>query len=298
MSSVNCTDLSRQFSLPGLRFEGGSGGLIRAAIQTNTASGELYLQGAHVTSWQPAGHEPVLWMSRASNFEMGKAIRGGVPICFPWFGPHPTNPSAPAHGFARISEWTLKKAQTTDDGGIELLLMTRIDPFQLSFQVEFDQTLRMSLRTELPADVAEPQRFEDALHTYLAVGDVRSIAITGLEHADYLDKVDSAARKAATGRAIEFSGETDRVYMDTKSVCIVSDRLKNRTISVQKSGSLSTVVWNPWIAKSVRMLDFGNEEWPEMVCIETANVGSNAIELLPGQLHCTAAVISVTENFG
>ena len=285
--------LCKQFKVPGLHFEAGQGGLTKAVIATPVASGELYLQGAHVTSWQPAGHAPVLWMSRSSLFQPGKPIRGGVPICFPWFGPHASDPSAPAHGFARTALWEVTEARTTADGVISLSLQTRIDSFSVRFTVEFGPVLQMTLTTEPGPGSSTGLRFEDALHTYLSVSDVRNVSITGLEQVRYIDKVDGAAEKPATGAAIEFTGETDRVYFTTESECHLHDPGRNRTIAISKSGSQSTVVWNPWIAKSARMLDFGDHEWPEMVCIETANVGVNAVELAPKSIHSTTVVIQV-----
>jgi glucose-6-phosphate 1-epimerase len=151
----------------------------------------------------------------------------------------------------------------------------------------------MALTTEPVPGTSTSQRFEDALHTYFSVSDVRSVSISGLEQARYIDKVDGAAEKSATGNAIVFMGETDRVYLNTVAECQLIDPDRKRTIVISKSGSQSTVVWNPWIAKSARMPDFGDHEWPEMVCIETANVGSNAIELAPNTSHTTTVVIRV-----
>lgn len=285
--------LCEQFKVPGLHFEAGQGGLTKAVVATPVASGEIYLHGAHVTSWQPAGHEPVLWMSRSSLFQPGKPIRGGVPICFPWFGPNASDASAPAHGFARTAMWEVAEAGPTAEGGISMTLQTRIDPFAVRFTVEFGSVLRMTLATELATGVSTSHRFEDALHTYFSVSDVRNISITGLEQSRYIDKLDGAAEKPSTGVAIEFIGETDRVYFDSDSECHLHDPGRKRTIAVSKSGSHSTVVWNPWIAKSARMPDFGDHEWPEMVCIETANVGVNAVELAPKSIHSTTVVIRV-----
>ena len=285
--------LCEQFKVPGLHFEAGQGGLTKAVVATPVASGEVYLHGAHVTSWQPAGHGPVLWMSRSSLFQPGKPIRGGVPICFPWFGPNASDASAPAHGFARTAMWEVAEARPTAEGGISMTLQTRIDPFTVRFTVEFGSVLRMTLATELATGVSTSHRFEDALHTYFSVSDVRNISITGLEQSRYIDKLDGAAEKPATGVAIEFIGETDRVYFDSDSECHLHDPGRKRTIAVSKSGSHSTVVWNPWIAKSARMPDFGDHEWPEMVCIETANVGVNAVELAPKSIHSTTVVIRV-----
>lgn len=287
------TELSDRFPIAGLRFEQGRGGLTKAVVQTPTASGELYLHGAHVTSWQPEGQQPVLWMSRSSNFEAGKPIRGGVPICFPWFGPHPTDSSAPAHGYARITEWELVDAKTTDDDAVGLTLQTVLGPFSLMFSVSFGGDLRMTLQTELAASATAAQSFEVALHTYFSVGDVQLISISGLENVPYVDKVNGPIEKAASGEMIRFFGETDRVYSGTDGECLLADAVRKRLIRVRKSGSRSTVVWNPWINKSARMPDFGDHEWPEMVCIETANVGSDAIQLAPGALHSTAVVVEV-----
>ncbi len=285
--------LCEQFKVSGLHFEEGHGGLTKAVVATTVASGEIYLHGAHVTAWQPAGHEPVLWMSRSSLFQPGKPIRGGVPICFPWFGPHASDASAPAHGFARTAMWEVAEARPTAEGGISMTLQTRIDPFTVRFTVEFGSVLRMTLATEPASGVSTSHRFEDALHTYFSVSDVRNISITGLEQVRYIDKVDGAQEKPATGAAIEFTGETDRVYLKTDSECHLHDPGRNRTIFVSKCGSQSTVIWNPWVAKSERMPDFGDHEWPEMVCIETANVGINAIELAPNTSHSTTVEIQV-----
>ncbi len=285
--------LSQRFAMPGLSFESGAGGLTTVKVRTAIASGELYLQGAHVTAWQPNGHDPVLWLSRASNYEKGKPIRGGVPICLPWFGPNATDASAPAHGSARVIEWEFVKADETDDGGIAIQLQAFIAPFQVRFGVEFGRELKMTLETSLPSGHSGPEKFEDALHTYFAVGDIRHVSIWGLEDASYIDKMDNAQIKLASGSPIEFSDETDRVYFDTLATSMLVDHGRDRMITVGKSGSKSTVVWNPWINKSIRMPDFGDNEWPEMVCIETANVGKNAIDLSPGESHSTTAMISV-----
>jgi len=285
--------LTDRFSIPGLTFEEGSGGLTKAVILTPVASGELYLHGAHVTGWHPAGHAPVLWMSRASNFAADKSIRGGVPICFPWFGPHPSDASKPAHGYARIHEWTLVEAGISDDGGIALTLEADIQPFVVQYRVQIGRVLTMSLTTHLSVAAGTVHRFEDALHTYLAVGDVHRISIAGLEQCGFIDKLDQAPEKAATGVPVEFTGETDRVYHQDNGSCVLIDRLKGRQVTVSKWGSKSTVVWNPWIDKSIRMADFGDHEWPEMVCIETANTGSASVVLQPGQTHTTIAVIDV-----
>ena len=286
-------ELSRHFTVPGLNFENGNGGLLRAVVNIPTCRGELVLQGAHITSWQPAGQLPVLWLSQESHFEKGKPIRGGVPICFPWFGPNAEDAGLPAHGFARLVDWQIVATHANEDGSIAIRLETAIYPFALSFQVEFGTKLKMTLRTQVLPNSLSSHSFEDALHTYLAVSEIGSISISGLEGTAYIDKVDQASSKAASGSPIRFTSETDRVYLETQSDCLLMDEGLRRVIRVAKAGSASTVIWNPWVDKSKRMADFGDDEWHKMVCIETANVGGNRIELLPGELHSTTSIISV-----
>jgi glucose-6-phosphate 1-epimerase len=286
-------ELTDRFPCPGVTFESGNGGLARIVVNTQRSSGEMYLHGAHVTSWQPAGQRPVLWLSAASQFAADKPIRGGVPICFPWFGPHPRDASLPAHGLARLADWSLIDCTSAHDGSVVLRLQTLIPPFELEFEVGFGTSLRMELRTCISPTTAEKQTFEDALHTYFNVARIQDVSVEGLESAEYLDKVDGGRVHPPTEVPIRFTQETDRVYCDTDSVCHLHDG--TRTIDVRKSGSLSTVIWNPWISKAQRMPDFGDQEWQHMVCIETANVGRNAIELLPGRTHSTVAEIFVRQ---
>jgi glucose-6-phosphate 1-epimerase len=138
-----------------------------------------------------------------------------------------------------------------------------------------------------------PFTFEQALHTYFAVGDVRQASLDGLQNTEYIDKVDSFRRKLQPAEAIRITGETDRVYLKTRSTCVVRDPVLQRTITVDKENSASTVVWNPWIDKARAMPDFGDDEWPRMLCVETANVGDGAVRLEGGQIHRMRAHIKV-----
>jgi D-hexose-6-phosphate mutarotase len=278
--------------------ETGEGGLPRLTIVNPLARAEIYLHGAHVTAWQPADH--VLWMSRASQWNAAKPIRGGVPICFPWFGPHASDASAPSHGFARLRDWTLVEARDGDRG--ETLLTFELTPeasppaawphaFVATYRVSVGRSLILSL--EVRNTGQEPFTFEEALHTYFAVRDIREVEIRGLEHADYLDKVGGTTKRNQGPDPIRFSGETDRVYLNTTAMCTVHDPGQDRWIEVRKSGSEATVVWNPWVAKARAMADFGDDEWPEMVCVETGNVDVHAVTLAPGERHVMNAMIDV-----
>lgn len=292
--TLSVSELNQRFSIPGMRFDTGSGELTRVVIDNSVAGGELYLHGAHVTRYQPIGSGPVLWMSDASLFESNKPIRGGVPICFPWFGPHPSDSQSPSHGWARLADWEVFSCGSLLDGGNSIELRTCISDFQLSYFVEFGATLRMTLSVQLLPGLIAPSRFEEALHTYLCVSDVRQISIHGLERTGYVDKVAGAIQREPSSQPIQFTGETDRVYHDTISECVMVDKDADRKITVRKLGSHSTVIWNPWIVKSQKMPDFGDHEWTEMVCIESANIGPNAIEISPGQIHSLKTEIELS----
>ena len=289
-------------SIPNLiDFHAENGGLIKAVITSPLCGGEIYLHGAHVTHYQPSGNEPVLFISKESRFEAGKAIRGGVPICFPWFGPLEGRDTAPAHGFARTSLWDVQSTKSNPDGSVTITLELKRDEerndfwphaFRAVFSVTFGSTLRMEF---LVFHVSgEPFMFEEALHSYFHVGDVREVRVTGLAGTGYLDKT-QAMKEVLEGVApIKITGETDRVYLDTAADCVIDDPKLNRKITISKTGSDSTVLWNPWINKAKAMSDFGDDEWPGMLCIETCNVGQSAVKIGPGESHRMVAEVRVS----
>jgi len=251
-------------------------------LHTPEAEAHIYQHGAHVAHFQPRGQKPVLFMSAKSWFEPDKPIRGGVPICFPWFGPAKT----PAHGLARLRDWKIE--QTTANS---MLFSLGLPPFEAKFNVVVGSALRMTL--EVRNTGTQPEQFEEALHTYLAVGDIRQVTVTGLENTDYLDNLTGLSRKNQGPEPIHFTGETDRVYLDTRATCVVNDPVLKRRLIIEKKGSDDTVVWNPWVAKAKAMPDFGDDEWPFMLCIETANCKQHAVTLAPGATHTMEAVVRV-----
>jgi D-hexose-6-phosphate mutarotase len=238
-------------------------------------------------------------MSGKSAFATDKPIRGGVPVIFPWFGPRAGHPESPAHGFARTAEWQVESLSEDGDGCITAAFQLAADDktkelwpqdFVLRYRVAVGARLTLILEVENTSTA--PFNFENALHTYLAVGDARQTSTAGLEGADYLDKTDNLQRKNQGQDPIRITAETDRVYESTRKTCVVDDPVLKRRITVEKSGSQTTVVWNPWIAKAAALPDFGDDEWPGMLCVETANAGANAITLAPGQTHSMRAVIA------
>ncbi len=268
----------------------GKGGLPRVDITSAAAEGSIYLHGAHVSSYRPNGAEPVLFVSGASYYADGQPIRGGVPICFPWFGPNAKDPDTPAHGLARLAAWSLAGINE-QDGGVGVTLTHRIEPYELRFECVFGPSLAMRLHVTNASK--QVQRFEAALHTYFRVSDVREVQVTGLEDAAYFSKVERG-HKPPSGEPIRFIGETDRVYQDTLAACVLHDPGLRRRIRIEKTGSRSTVVWNPWIDKAARMADFGDDEWPGMCCIETAAVEPNAVDLPAGGSAEISARITVS----
>jgi D-hexose-6-phosphate mutarotase len=298
---ANVQELNQRFAVPGvITIAEGKNGMPRIRVTSPAAEAEIYLHGAHVTHYQPKGHKPVLFMSGESLFDPAKAIRGGVPLIFPWFGPNPADPKAPQHGFARATQWTVKAASVGADAKAHVVLglgpsdATRTywpHDFDVTFTIDVGKTLDMTL--DVLNKGASPIRFEEALHTYLAVADVRQTKIDGLGGRTFIDKVDKAARKQQASGSFTLGGETDRVYLDSPDTVTVDDMGNGRKIVVSKSGSASTVVWNPWVEKAKAMSDFGDEEWPHMLCIETANAADNAVTLAPHAHHVMKATVSV-----
>jgi glucose-6-phosphate 1-epimerase len=270
-------------------------------VTTPFATAQVYLHGGHVAAWHPSHSDsPVLWISGRSWFQADRPIRGGVPICFPWFGPHPSDRNAPAHGYARLADWSLARAVETADGAVRLTLVLEpgptsappwVSPFRLTHRIVVGPRLTMTLEVENPG--TEPATFEEALHTYFAVGDIEAVSIGGLQGADYLDKVGGLTRRTQGSEPIRFTQETDRIYLSTTAACVVRDERRGRRITVSKAGSHSTIVWNPWTAKARAMPDFGDDEWHEMVCVETGNVGDAAVRLEPGARHEMQAEVTV-----
>lgn len=293
-------ELNRRFGIDHeLAFAVGPGGLVFADIDNGLGTARLCLQGAHIVSYKPADQVvPVVWVSESASFAPGKSIRGGVPICWPWFGPHAAESSFPGHGFARTVMWEVLSSRSLPDGATAVTLaliandLTR-KQWPHDTKVQLTVTVGRSLMLSLATTNNGPGQLKlgEALHTYFQIGDIGQVQIVGLENTAYLDKVGEHCRRTQQG-PIRFSGETDRVYVDTEASCsIVDDRLKRRIV-IRKTGSRSTVVWTPWNEKADKMGDFGADGWRQMVCVETANALENCVVLESGQTHKMTAEYS------
>ncbi len=266
-------------------------GLAAVRVRSASASGLVYLQGAHVAAWQPAGEAPIIFMSEQAVYGPGKALRGGVPICFPWFGGHAEHKEYPAHGFARTTAFAYRGARLDAQGRTELEFTLDSSPqteaffpfaFGVRYRVAFGATL--GLEFEVRNLSSQAFSFEEALHSYFAVSDVKQVSVRGLQGASYVDKVRALATFTEAAVELRLTGETDRVY-DSAATCRIVDPGLQRSIRVEKSHSASTVVWNPWAERAAQMADLGAAAWPGMLCVESANVGKSKITLPAGAAH-------------
>ena len=291
-------DLVRAFSADGVRWERGPGDLPFLVIETSHCTARLTPYGAHVCEWTPAGQtSPVLFLSPRAVFAAGTAIRGGVPLCFPWFAAHATDPAKPAHGFARTRMWRMADVIPDETGQVHVSLRLTDDAatralwdaaFEASFTITFGTALTMTLAVENvgPREIA----YESALHTYLEVGDVEQVRISGLENTPFIDKVDGG-REKRSATAITFAGDTDRIYLATTTPCTVDDPVLRRMIRVEKRGSDATVVWTPGREKALGVRDIG-ESWRRFVCVETVNCGPHTVRLAPGERREMTALLA------
>ena len=282
-----------------LEFKAGPGGLTVAEINNRHATATVVLQGAHVLSFQPHGQLPVLWASQHSQYQPGTAIRGGIPVIWPWFGGHPTDPSKPGHGFARTMLWSVSEVEITSKDQTRLRLkLTNSEQTELlwphPFKLETFITVGAELHVALEINNPGPQPFTcgSALHSYYNVSKVSKITVDGLDGCTYIDKVSNNQQKVQQG-PVTISAETDRIYLDTGATCVINDPGWTRRIVIAKSGSRSTVVWNPWVNKARHMTDFGNEEYTDMICVETTNAAKDRVTVEPGATHILQAMISV-----
>lgn len=291
--------LNQQFVLPGqLQFKQAENGLISIEITTEDASAVIQMQGAHVTKWALHNQPDVIWLSEDAVFAKGKSIRGGVPICWPWFGGHGSDASLPAHGFARTVDWQLVETKSAN-GIVKLVFNIILNDITRSMwpydvELKYQITIGQSLELELLTRNTGAQNFElgEALHSYFNVSDVRNIKLSGLDACEYLDKPENFKRKQQSGE-VTINQEVDRVYVNTTADCVIHDPGYRRRIVIHKQQSQSTIVWNPWRETANNMGDLGKDGYLAMLCVESGNAAENSIILAPGQEHCLRVIYSV-----
>lgn len=289
-----------KFAIPGIaEIVAGQGGLPKIRVTAPAASADIYLHGAQLTSWQPAGRDEVIFLSEHSRWEEGHAIRGGIPICFPWFRAKADNREAPAHGVVRLTAWRLESLTHHDGSVTAVLAIESSESSRKWWPYEFRLVHRITVGPELKLELIATNigstslRFEEALHTYHRVGSVEKVRIAGLDGTAFLDNTDGNREKIQHGDVV-FTRTTDNAYLNTPKALELIDPVLRRRIRIQKKNSLTTVVWNPWKEGAQSLADLGDDEWKQMACVEASNILSSAVGLAPGAMHVMAATVTVT----
>jgi glucose-6-phosphate 1-epimerase len=294
-------DFNKQFGIAGtVNFKEGKGGLPFVELTNQLGKAIISLYGAHVLSYIPNGHEDVLWCSENSLYSEGKAIRGGIPLCFPWFGPHPSDNSKAQHGFARLSNWTvLETAKLQNESVVLRLGLTHSEATQAIWPYAFSAVLEVVLGAELKVSLTitntdrQTFTYTDALHSYLHVGNIEQISIEGLHQAKYYKGFDKDNTYLQNEELLKIEGEENRRYVETEATTVIHDSSLNRKIQIAKEGSRTTVVWNPWSETVKTMNDMTPDSYRSMMCIEAANAYADFVELEPGQSHTLSTSISI-----
>ena len=279
----------------------GPGGMPHISVANRAATARIALQGAHILSYVPTGQQDLIWVSEDATFARGKSLRGGIPICWPWFGAHDTNPALPSHGHARTSDWKLIKAEDISADTTHLLFELIDTTHSRSFwdcatKVQYSVTVgkELSLTLETTTLGSSEVTIGAALHTYFRIGDIGRTTVNGLDACDYLDKTEGFARKQQHG-LVRFSSEVDRIYLDTGNRCEIRDPVLKRRVIIQSKGSHSTVVWNPGKEVAAKMGDLGPDGYRQMVCVETANASEYTVTLSPGVAHRLSASYRIAD---
>ena len=265
----------------------------RAHATISTYSGQ-------VLSYRPKGQaHDLLFVSDKAYYEDGKAIKGGIPVCWPWFGPDPDDQGRPAHGFVRNRQWQVAASESLADGSTRVVMsLTDSDatrsiwphPFRLSIEITVGDSLRVELVTHNSG--AESVTISQALHTYFRVGDIGKVRVLGLEGTDYIDKVDGSAWKTQTG-PVMINGEVDRIYTGVAGELVIDDATLGRKIHISSTGCSTAVVWNPWAETAASMADLEDDDYKKMICVETANAGPETVEIAAGSEYRLEAAYTI-----
>ena len=301
---ITVETLNEKHGLAGkVKFYKGKGGLPTVAVNTKIASADISLYGAHALSFIPAKQKDILWISEKSLFEEGKAIRGGIPLCFPWFGPHPADKTKPQHGFARLQYWDVINVKEINDDTIDIELCLQqsaaslqLWPYHFTATAKFIIGKSLELKLTVANTGNETFEYSDALHTYFNISNIDSIAVEGLQSATYYEAFGTDL-KTQQSQLLYFNTETNRRYVNTAANCIIHDKEYDRKISVEKTGSKVTVVWNPAEATTKTIGDIVPDGYKKFICVEPANAyaGIDIITLAPGQSHTLSTKIKLTE---
>lgn len=297
---MDVRDLSRRFAIDNrVAITEGQGGLAMVQVTTEQATAVISPYAGQVLSYRPRGQEDVMFLSESAYYAQGKAIKGGVPICWPWFGPDPEGKGRPGHGFVRNRQWELQGTEVLPNGSVRVRVgLSDSDETRAVWPHAFRLTLETTVGASLEVALitrnlgVAPFDLSQALHTYFRVGDIARTRVLGLENRAYIDKMDGGREKRQDG-AVAITGETERVYTGVSGLLEIEDGALARRIRIAPSGSASAVVWNPWAATAKSMADLGDEDYLRMICVETTNAGPDVVRLAPGAEHRLGAVYSL-----
>lgn len=283
-----------------VKFVEGQGNFPLIKINNEHAEATISVYAGQVLSFKPVGQvEDLMFLSSQAYYQTGKAIKGGTPICWPWFGPDPEGKGRASHGFVRDRLWQVRDVVSTQDGATQVT-MGLVDnsetraiwnySFDFSVMITVGKVLKITLVTRNTG--SESFSITQALHTYFKIGDINQVTVLGLENKAYIDKVDRGQQKTQSG-AITFSGECDRIYLDVPAQLAIDDRALNRQITVTATNSKTAIVWNPGADISAKMVDLGDRDYENFVCVETANAADEVITVLAGAQYQIAAQYAV-----
>ncbi|PCI07933.1 MAG: D-hexose-6-phosphate mutarotase [Gammaproteobacteria bacterium] len=295
-------ELTDQFGIDDiLSFSEDEGGLVNITITNSLASATISTYSAQVLAYKPNNEaQDLLFVSKNAYYQQGKATKGGIPVCWPWFGPSLVE-GGPGHGFVRACQWDVLTTNQNQNGttvvvlGIKTNIDTQYWPHscELRLEVTVGESLNIALITENNSSVS--LTISQAFHTYFKINSIAKTTVTGLDGKTYIDKVDDAKEKQQVGD-ISITGLTDRVYLDVNNQLNIHDNGNNRQIIITSEGSSIAVVWNPWIQQSVDMADFGDDEYQNMICVETTNTANDCIKIAAGSAHRMAANYTIVKS--
>ena len=301
---MSIDQLNTDYGIAGhLTFAAGNGGFPMIHIDNGQAKALISVYSGQVLSFQPATETAdVMFLSEKAYYAEGKAIKGGIPICWPWFGPDPEGLGRPSHGFVRNRLWNVVATSTTAEGATKVILGLKDTEetramwpaaFELAIAITVSTTLTVELITRNLGDKAFP--LTQAFHTYFQVGDINRVQVLGLENTQYLDKADGGVEKTQMG-AVVATGEVDRIYLDVTNELVINDSALNRRIRIKSSGSKSAVVWNPWVTISAKMADLDDSDYQRLICVETTNAATDIVEVAAKGEFRLVAIYSVERD--
>ena len=298
---MNIEQLNANYGITNkVKFVEGEGGFPIIEIENEYAIAKISVYAGQVLSFKPVGQaEDVMFLSSKAYYQTGKAMKGGTPICWPWFGPDPEGKGRASHGIARNRLWQMRNVVSTQDGAVQVTMgLVDTPETRQIWDYSFDFSIVITVRDVLTIDLltrntgSEPFAITQALHTYFQIGDINQVTVSGLADKDYLDKVDGGQQKTQSGE-VTFSGECDRIYLDVPAKLTISDRSWQRKIIVTATNSKTAIVWNPGAAISAKMADLGDQDYQHFVCVETANAADEVIEVAAGEQYQMTAQYAV-----